>query len=167
MNKVINTLRLILRPITLSDAEAIFSWGKDPRVNKTVIYPLYTNIEDVKTWIKSIKPSDNQFVFVLKDSNKVIGSGGIGFDKSFDAYNLGYNLHYDYWGKGYGSEAAKALMDYAISLGAKKVVARHFDGNIASSKIIKKLGFVYKETMDFNKAGESKPIKALIYYKYL
>lgn len=157
----------MLRDITLEDAEAIFSWGKDPRVNKTVIYPLYTNIEDVKTWIKSIKPCDNEFVFVLKDSNKVIGSGGIGFDKSFNAYNISYNLHHDYWGMGYASEAAQALMDYAISIGAKDFVARHFEGNIPSSKIIKKLGFIYKETVDFNKIGETKPIKALIYYKHL
>ena len=72
MNKVINTLRLILRPITLTDAEAIFSWGSDIEVNKTVIYPLYKNIEDVKTWIKSIKESDNEFLITLKDQDSTL-----------------------------------------------------------------------------------------------
>ena len=38
--------RLILRPLTIDDLEAAFKWTGDPRVNKYMIYPLYKNVED-------------------------------------------------------------------------------------------------------------------------
>ena len=162
MNKIINTLRLTLRPITLDDAEAIFSWGSDPAVNKTVIYPLYTNIEDVKAWIKSIKESDNEFLITLKDGTP-IGGCSCGFMKEFNGYNLGCNFHQKYWHQGYATEVLVAMIDYLKLQGAKEFIIRHFDFNQASAHLAKKLNFTYEKTMDFHKVGESKPFKALIY----
>ena len=162
MNKIINTLRLTLRPITIDDADAIFSWGSDPEVNKTVIYPLYTNIEDVKKWIKTIKDSDNEFLITLKDGTP-IGSCSCGFDKELNGYNLGCNFHRNYWHQGYATEVLIAMIDWAKQNGAKEFVIRHFDFNKASEHLAKKLNFKYEKTMDFYKPGEKEVIKAKIH----
>ena len=162
MDKGINTNRLILRPIKISDAEAVFSWGSDPRVNKTVIYPLYTKVDDVKKWIKSIKESDNEFLITLKDGTP-IGSCSVGYDKELKGYNLGCNFHRNYWHQGYATEVLTAMIDWAKQNGAKEFVIRHFDFNQASAHLAKKLNFTYEKTMDFHKAGEPQPFKALIY----
>lgn len=162
MNKIINTLRLTLRPITIDDADAIFSWGSDPAVNKTVIYPLYTNVNDVKKWIKSIKDSDNEFLITLKDGTP-IGSCSVGFDKELNGYNLGCNFHRNYWHQGYATEVLIAMIDWAKQNGAKNFVIRHFDFNKASEHLAKKLNFTYEKTMDFYKLGEKEVIKAKIH----
>ena len=46
--------RLILRPLTIDDLEAAFKWTGDPRVNKYMIYPLYKNPEDGREWLESL-----------------------------------------------------------------------------------------------------------------
>lgn len=50
---IIETDRLILRPITLDDAEACFSWNSDERVTKYMSYSTYTDISQTIDWINS------------------------------------------------------------------------------------------------------------------
>ena len=100
MNRIIQTERMILRPINKNDAKDIFEWVSDPVVNKYMPYSLYENIGQVEEWIESLVEEENNFVFELKDIRKVIGSGSITFEQSRNAYELGYNLNRNYWGNG-------------------------------------------------------------------
>ena len=47
-NRRIETQRLILKPITLEDASAVFVWASDPEVNRYMPYPLHKSIEDTR-----------------------------------------------------------------------------------------------------------------------
>lgn len=59
-------------------------------------------------------------------------------------YELGFHLLPDFWGKGYATEAAKAVIDYAFqTLGAKSLFAGHNPKNAASGHVLQKLGFQY------------------------
>lgn len=59
-------------------------------------------------------------------------------------YEIGFHLLPKFWGKGYAKEAANAAIDYAFStLGAEKLFAGHNPKNIASKKLLGKLGFKY------------------------
>ncbi len=53
MERRIETERLILRTVTVDDAEAIFQWASDPDVNKYMIYPLHKDINVTRDWLKS------------------------------------------------------------------------------------------------------------------
>ena len=77
---ILETERLILRPITLDDAEACFSWNSDERVTKFMSYTTLTDISQTIDWIKSTLVDEKEWnwAFVLKEENKVIGTGGIG-----------------------------------------------------------------------------------------
>lgn len=59
-------------------------------------------------------------------------------------YEIGFHLRPEYWGKGYAKEAASAVIDYAFTiLKAEKLFAGHNPNNIASKKLLYKLGFTY------------------------
>ena len=68
--------------------------------------------------------------------------GGIGLDTSGCTAELGYWISPPYWGLGFATEAARAVVDMAReSLPCRKVVARHFVDNPASGNVLRKLGF--------------------------
>ena len=56
---LLETERLILRPLTLDDIEAVFKWTGDPRVNKYMIYPLYKSPEDGREWLENLYTDEN------------------------------------------------------------------------------------------------------------
>lgn len=58
---VLETERLILRPITPKDANAAFVWLSDEKVNKFMPYNLYKNTDEVLHWINVILPNDKNF----------------------------------------------------------------------------------------------------------
>lgn len=161
--KKIETERLILRLITEEDASDSYEWLSDKEVNRYMLYPLYTNIEDAKKWLSSLREEDNVFAYVLKDNNKVIGAGSLTKLKN-GKYELGYNLNKRYWGKGYGTEGAKALIDYAhTELGAKEFVVSHVKENERSKSIILKCGFKYLYDFQTNKMDNSESFDCMYY----
>lgn len=85
---ILETERLIIRPITLDDAETCFSWNSDERVTRYMSYPTLTDISQTIDWIKStlVDKEEYNWAFVLKSENKVIGTGGIGPSKAMDGY---------------------------------------------------------------------------------
>ena len=143
MNLILETERLILRTLCETDAEDVFEWVGDPIVNRYMPYPVYQNVEQVKKWIQSIQPEDYEFGFVLKETGKVIGSGSIGLNAE-NRYELGYNLKRRYWGRGYATEAARAMIDWAYhELRATDFVASHATDNTASGRVLEKCGFQF------------------------
>lgn len=117
--KKIETERLILRSLTIDDAEDVFEWVSDPIVNRYMPYPLHENIHQTEEWISTLDDG-NVFGFCLKDTGKVIGSGSITYKTEHKAYELGYNLNKTFWGVGYATEASKAMIQWAYqNLGAR------------------------------------------------
>ena len=111
-NIVIETDRLILRPMTVVDAEAVFEWVSDERVTKYMVYNTYTSVQQVEEWLKFVETDNStyNFGFVRKSDGKLIGSGDIGLSKSRsygssndkdDVWIFGYNFRYDCWENGF------------------------------------------------------------------
>ncbi len=69
---IIETDRLVLRPLTLDDADACFSWNSDERVTRYMSYSTYTNISQTIDWIKATLVDEDEWTwaFVLKEENK-------------------------------------------------------------------------------------------------
>lgn len=148
---IIETERLILRPLEVSDAEHIFStWASDPRVTKFMIYTTHKSSETTKEWLESVERNarDNDYKgcdigFQLKESGKLIGSGGAHYKPEFDRWNIGYNLAFDYWHQGYTSEAMKALVDTLSKMGIKRFISDHAVDNPNSGKVMEKIGMKF------------------------
>lgn len=166
--RYIETERLILRPLAVEDAADVFEWTSDPIVNKFLRYSLYTNVEDVKKWILSINPSNNEFAVVLKENGKVIGSGGVSFVESKNSYELGYNYNRNYWGHGYATEAAKAMIAWAHNeLGAHEFTSAHAIANVASGNVIKKCGFKFSHLGQYSRFDGSETFEVKFYTLHL
>ncbi|MFQ9340563.1 MAG: GNAT family N-acetyltransferase, partial [Actinomyces sp.] len=58
--------------------------------------------------------------------------------------DIGYWIGAPYWGKGYATEAGKAIIDRARELSVKTMVLKYFDGNDASRRVSEKLGFTWQ-----------------------
>ena len=139
---LIETKRLILRPIDITDAVDIFDYAKNQNVGNGAGFKAHESIEETKSIIETVLKIDS-LAIVLKENNKVIGT--IGLPKKLDSiYELGYSLSEDYWGKGLMSEAVKALVDYAFTkLNAFEIDAGCFLENNRSERVLIKCGFKY------------------------
>ncbi len=67
--------------------------------------------------------------------------GACGIDKCGDDIELGYWIARPHWGKGYASEAGRAVACIASVLGHTRLVASHFEDNPASGRVLEKIGF--------------------------
>jgi ribosomal-protein-alanine N-acetyltransferase len=152
----IETERLILRPLTFADADTAFSgWTGDPDVAKYVSWLPHCSIDETIEWLKEIAwkqdlkgniiPSDNYiWGFVLKETGELFGSGGLIWKNDWQLFQVGYNIMKTHWNHGYTTEAMRAILKFAaITLGIKKVAGGHAKENLASAKVINKLGFIY------------------------
>ena len=81
-------------------------------------------------------------IFAL-DTNELIGCCGLRPRKEKE-YEIGFHLRPEFWGMGYAKEAAEAVIAYAFTvLKAEKLFAGHNPKNLASQKVLAKLGFAY------------------------
>ena len=127
-------------------------------------YALYTSLDDVKNWLLSLTEDNNEFAFELKNSGLVIGAGSIKVQDN-DAWEIGYNLRFDYWRKGYTTEAAKALINWAYqNYGAREFIGAHATANIASGKVLTQCGFIFDHYGEYSRYDGSEVFPAT-YYK--
>ena len=165
-NITLETERLILRPLTVDDADAVFVWASDPVVNRYMSYPLHTDIEVTRQWLRSVEqgPEDNyEFGFVRRIDGLLMGTGGIRRQKD-GSWDFGYNLRHDCWGRGYATEAAKAMIAFAHdALGAKVFTAFHAVDNPASGRVKEKCGLVYQHEGEYSKVDGSETFRTKFY----
>lgn len=167
---VLESKRMILRPLSLNDANHIFkSWTSDSEVAKFMIWDIHKSVDYTMEWLKieeqNIDSEHYVWGFVLKETGKLIGSGGINFKKELGCYELGYNIMKTYWGKGLTTEAGKVILDFAIRiLEEKKFFCRHAADNIGSKKVMTKLGFEYYANSSYTSFSGEKHFLSRDYY---
>jgi ribosomal-protein-alanine N-acetyltransferase len=156
MTNIIETERLILRPLTLADADtAYYGWTGDPEVAKYVSWLPNHSIDNTIEWLKEIEwkqdgagniiPNNNYiWGFVLKETNELFGSGGLIWEENWQLFQVGYNIKKTHWNRGYTTEAMRNILKFAAEkLAIKKVAGGHAKENFASAKVLEKLGFIY------------------------
>lgn len=128
---------------------AVQLWGEKEVTRFICAAGTFTN-QDIRNRLETEIHNDEEFhiqywpVFELA-ADELIGCCGIRpFKSESHSYEIGFHLRKKYWGMGYASEAAKAVIDYSFAvLRADKLYAGHHPQNMASEKLLKKLGFQY------------------------
>ena len=155
----LETERLILRNLTADDYQAVFLWCGDPDVARYMVYPVYTNAEDVRTWIETLNPDDPDDYdvgIVLKSTGELIGSGGIYYVPETGLWMIGYNLRKDQWGNGYATEMIRGLIDFAKTRREVRGITGTFASeNNRSRRVMEKLGMTFLEDVTLSKLDGS------------
>lgn len=110
-------------------------------------YPAAFDRAGVGTWIsrnqqRYIHDGFGLWAMVLKTSGEVIGDCGCVVQEvdGQKEIEVGYHVRRDLWGMGYATEAAKACVEYAFSLGAKRVISMIRPENLQSRRVAEKNG---------------------------
>lgn len=157
MNLLLETERLVLRPLEISDAEAMFAMDNNPIVHK---YLWQTPTQEISETIKIIEYVNRQyaennigrFATILKETGEFIGWTGIKFvndhveNGNTNFYDYGYRLDEPFWNKGYATEATKFWLDYGFNqMDIKTMNAYTHAENGASNRVLSKCGMQFME----------------------
>lgn len=147
----LETKRLLLNPFKQSDAANVAKLAGDIRVvEMTASIPYPYEVSMAESWIathQKQKEQDLNYIFALRlrETQDLVGCMNIGFGKNHDRGYLGYWIGYDFWGKGYCTEALRKVIEFGFSFERiNKVWAEHKTFNVASGRVMEKVGMVHE-----------------------
>lgn len=142
--EAITTERLLLRRPKLSDAAAVYEYGRDPEVARYVDWPALSRIEEaIAATERALRFWDTgeecTWRIIVKPDDAPIGT--VACRVNGHAVDLGFVLARHVWGNGYATEAARAVLEWAASLETVHRVWATCDiENAASARVLEKIG---------------------------
>lgn len=146
----LETERLTLRPFTLEDAPEVKRLAGDWDIASTTIaipHPYEDGMAEA--WIGTHSEAFEKgelacFAVVLRGAGRLIGAVALEIDRDRRYADLGYWIAKPRWGRGYATEAARAVRDYGFeALGLDRIRACHFTRNPASGRVLEKVGMTF------------------------
>jgi RimJ/RimL family protein N-acetyltransferase len=150
----LKTERLVLRPVAPSDAPALFAARGDSQVMQYWDWPEMASAHDVEKIIlahgEELESGRTIWWAVAKsDGGQAIGECDLSeIDRHHRRAEVGFLFARAYWRCGYATEAMQAVVKYAFDqLGLERLWARCHAGNVASVRLLERLGFQYEGTL--------------------
>ncbi|WP_341904996.1 GNAT family N-acetyltransferase [Fluviicola taffensis] len=148
--KILETPRLYLREMTPEDAEAAYILNLDPEVLRYTGDDPFQSVEEAKTFLENYASyrtyGFGRWGMILKETGEYLGWCGLKYTPELDEFDIGYRLMKKFWGKGYASEAAEACMKLGFEqFDMKTIVGRAMPTNLASVRVLEKIGLTYLE----------------------
>lgn len=151
--RIIETERLLLRPVTPEDGDRVEELAGDYDVAKTTLnipypYPAGGGKEFIKSVLESEK-NGKIAIFAITDKEKrnLLGLINLNIAIAHQRGELGYFIGKLYWGMGYGTEAGRAILSYGFNeLDLNKIYAAAFTSNPGSWRIMEKIGLKHEGT---------------------
>jgi [ribosomal protein S5]-alanine N-acetyltransferase len=144
----LTTARLILREFIADDWPAVLAYQSDPRYLRYYAWTGRTP-DEVQVFVRMFLDQQAeqprlkfQLALTLKSNGQLIGNCGIRM-RTTDAHeaDIGYELNPDYWGQGYASEAARAIVTFGFSeLRLHRIWSWCIADNVGSARVLEKLG---------------------------
>ena len=133
-----------MRGFTREDARFAISIWNDPKMGEYLPDPALEEIDP--EYLKQIEGlgEDPECCYLIsqeKGTGKRIGTCSFIPGKDGEAYDIAYCVHEQYWGRGFATEMAAGMIEYAKSQGARKITVSVNRDNAASNAVVKKLGF--------------------------
>lgn len=144
----LETARLRLRPLTTDDAATMAGLLGDDHdaIQMTSHVPDPCTVDGARGWIE-LRSGEGSYPFAIEDGSGTM-VGVIGSLVQHDLAGLGYWLGRAYWGHGYATEAAVAVLAFLRSIGVRTVEADTYSGNAASARVLIKAGFAFVDSVD-------------------
>lgn len=149
----LTTSRLILRPFTLADAPEVARLAGDRRIADTTLNIPHPYDESMAAaWIgthdEAAERGDGVTLAITEKDGGLVGAVGLSIAHAQQRAELGYWVAVPYWRRGYATEAAAAMVDYAFNaLGLRRVVAHCLTRNVGSARVMEKVGMQREGTL--------------------
>ena len=150
----IDTSRLLIRKMKLSDANDYFEWRSNPDYHTFLPSNAKNDLEYYKQIVHDCVDSYNSdnpslfYVIELKSEHKVIGCVSIeNINEKYKNLTIGWGLNLNFQGNGYAYEAVSTFIDYIFNnYDIHRIQISIWAGNEKSINLAKKLGFIYEGT---------------------
>ena len=147
----LETKRLILRKILVSDADDMFDYSKDQNVTKYLTWSphpdKYYTVDYIKFVSRKYKTAEfRDWAVIDKASGKMIGTCGF---TTIDLQNrrgeIGYVYNPEFWGKGIAAEALECVMEFGfLKLDLNRIECRFMVENTSSRRVMEKCGMTFE-----------------------
>jgi RimJ/RimL family protein N-acetyltransferase len=141
------TPRLTLREFSAEDFAAVDAYGSDPQVTRWTVFGPNSE-RDTRGFLQQARVSRAErprrnfdLAVTLSGDGRLIGGCGLRRTDVVGEAFIGYVLRRDAWGRGYATEAARALLAFGFErLGLRRIFADCHPANMASWRVMEKLG---------------------------
>ena len=150
---MLETDRLLLRPLVASDADAIYALRSDAEIMRYIREP--QNRRETENWIRLVSSrwQKDKLGFcgvVEKKTGVLTGWCGVWHLAETDEVEIGYAIAKEFWRRGFATEAAEVLLEYAFAqIKPDKITAVAEPGNTASRRVMEKLGMKFVRIDNF------------------
>ena len=148
---VIDTPRLTLRRMRMTDAPDVYRYAQDREVARHVLWEAHQSLWETRCYIRYLlyqyrsgQPGSRGIVH--RETGRVIGTiGYMGYNQEHATVEIGYSLSREYWGQGLMTEALTAVIDETFrALPIHRIEAMHFTDNPASGRVMEKCGMTHE-----------------------
>jgi RimJ/RimL family protein N-acetyltransferase len=148
---VLESIRLLLRPFSLTDAPVVQKLAGDEAIAATTLnipHPYEDGMAE--EWIGSHQERFEKgeavtFAVTLRDENTLIGAIGLEINQQHERAELGYWIGKPNWNEGFCTEAAKAVVRFGFNeYKMLRIYASHFSSNQASGRVMEKIGMQHE-----------------------
>ena len=155
MNTVLETTRLLLRELDVNDAEDFYKLNLDPEVIKYTGNTAFKSIEEATKFLSEYKDyKENgygRWAVINKATERFIGWCGLKHGEIDNETDIGFRFFEEEWHNGYATESAAACIYYGFEkLNINRIIGRAIKENIASIKVLEKIGLQYERDTVFD-----------------
>ena len=169
--KILETERLILQQVSTKDAEFILALLNEPSFIQNIGDRGVRTLNDARAYIldRLVASYKNHgfgmYLVILRETGASTGLCGLVRRDGLDDVDIGYAFLPHYWSKGYATEAALAVKEYAKnSIGLKRLVGITDPDNIGSSRVLEKLGLRFEKMVKLPKDDIELKLYAIDFY---
>lgn len=159
MKEILETQRLILRELNPNDAENFYKLNLNPNVIKYTGNSAFKDINEAKDFLENYPDYKingfGRWAVIEKSNNEFLGWCGLKYDKNLDEPDIGFRFFEEHWNKGFATESAKACINFGFEkLHLQTIVGRAMTENIASIKVLEKIGLRFERAYDFDQINK-------------
>ena len=152
---MITTARLVMRPFTMNDRTILFEITQELDIFRYFPSKDAWPIEKVDRYIQYQAAHWQKFKYghwavVLRETGQIIGWNGLEYLPETNETEVGYLFSRLFWGKGYASESASAIVQFGLKqAGLKEIIGLTDPENVASQRVLEKSGLSFTRSAHY------------------
>ena len=166
----LETPRLRLRKLLMTDSQDIYEYSKDPLVAKHVLWDPHRSVAESRSYIRYMQRkyrTDEAYSWgiELKAEKRIIGTiGFMWIQPENNAAEVGYSLSRMYWNQGIMTEALSKLLEYGFrTLNLNRIEAQHETDNSASGAVMRHCGMRQEGVLRSRIINKGKYVDMVLY----